>query len=516
MNLNERLRAAAASIAAPACALDVRRKLRQVETRYETVTSTTADTEKLDSDIELHAALERAYQAGVDARSRGDLTEAAHQLLIAADQQIGDASVQLAEVLVDLGDYTNALRWCAVAAADGFGEAAELAHRCRDRRDMIDQQRHHGQARVTARVNPRPLLSRPPFLTREDQAERDQFLAHATAITLGATALESFWTASELPWSIGAHPQWEGRPVTLWDVRQTEAATRALRTLDYQYGGANVRSAVLTQLGWAEPMLAGQGAEDIRKRLRTALADLHTLAGWVSFDANLIASARLHFTRALDLLSHTGNNGILAHVLWRAGRMYLHSDAPHEALKYFQLGEIAAEKTGDATLTALAVGSQAWVAGLMSNEDEAIHLLRRMRDELSAPLLEPSAPTYVTADALLATAGSAHAALARHTDARHAPSAIRLLTAALDVCEPSQARSRTFIFTAMSGSHLASDDITAARHTGYQALDTADNVVSRGLDGEFSTLKRDAEQHAHPTARMLANRIAERLLDRAS
>jgi tetratricopeptide (TPR) repeat protein len=507
VNLHDRLRAAADDIAAPACALDVRRRLREVEREYRSATSTPAGAGNLDLDIEFHAALERAYEAGIDARGRGDLQEAAHQLLVAADQQIGDAALVLAEVLIDLGDYDGAQRWCEAAARDGFDEAIRVAERCRERKAATEPMRIAAKAHLAARRAPVPG---PAAAHVGDDAERRRFLAHAEAIAMGATAIDSCGDTRGFAWPAAAHSHWRGRTVEMWDVRQTEAATRALRCLDHQYGGANVRSAVLTQLGWAEPMLAGSCAENVRKRLRTALADLHNLAGWVCFDAGFLDPARHHFTRAMDLLSHNGNDELLATVLWRAGRMYLHSGAPGEALKYFQLGELSAVRAGDRALVALVLGCQAWAAGLMDREHEARQLLQRMRDEP----VEHRTP-HVSAETLLITEGSAYAALARHIDSRYAPTAIRLLNAALVNSETDRPRSRTFLFATLAASQLANEEIPAAGRTGIRALDTADNIRSDGLDGEFRLLKHDADRHTHPAARLLADRIADRLLRRA-
>jgi hypothetical protein len=58
------------------------------------------------------------------------------------------------------------------------------------------------------------------------------------------------------------------------DVRQVEAATRALRSLDYQYGGGFCRDAAAAQALWAERLLANAENPEIRDRLRAAIADL--------------------------------------------------------------------------------------------------------------------------------------------------------------------------------------------------------------------------------------------------
>jgi transcriptional regulator with XRE-family HTH domain len=73
----------------------------------------------------------------------------------------------------------------------------------------------------------------------EQQAEEDEsvkrrnFLAHAAQVTMGAAVFGSS------PQAWGASPARTPAPghIGMTDVRQVEAATRALRALDYQYGG---------------------------------------------------------------------------------------------------------------------------------------------------------------------------------------------------------------------------------------------------------------------------------------
>src|SRR5690242_19000654 len=55
--------------------------------------------------------------------------------------------------------------------------------------------------------------------------------------------------------------------IGLTDVKQVEAATRAMRALDYQFGGGACRDAVVAQLSWAQRLLGASGTDDVRLRL---------------------------------------------------------------------------------------------------------------------------------------------------------------------------------------------------------------------------------------------------------
>ena len=83
-----------------------------------------------------------------------------------------------------------------------------------------------------------------PQAEEDESVKRRKFLSHAAAVTMGAAvfgAEESTWVPSNVqtpaPMRIG-----------MTDVQQIQAATKALRDLDYRYGGGTCRDAVVAQL----------------------------------------------------------------------------------------------------------------------------------------------------------------------------------------------------------------------------------------------------------------------------
>ena len=94
-----------------------------------------------------------------------------------------------------------------------------------------------------------------PEAEEPENVKRRKFLAHAAAVAVGAHVLgadSGSWVSNPVltpaPGRIG-----------MTDVRQVEAATRALRSLDYQYGGGFCRDAVVAQLSWGQQMLSASG-----------------------------------------------------------------------------------------------------------------------------------------------------------------------------------------------------------------------------------------------------------------
>ncbi len=65
------------------------------------------------------------------------------------------------------------------------------------------------------------------------------------------------------------------------------------------------------------------------------------------------------------------------------GRVYLHKEAPDDALKMFQLGVIAAQEAGSPLAVAVICANQAWAYAMMGREGQARTLIDRARDEFS-------------------------------------------------------------------------------------------------------------------------------------
>ncbi|NKE61944.1 hypothetical protein FXN61_36365 [Lentzea sp. PSKA42] len=243
--------------------------------------------ERLLAQHELDEAVERLYRLGETAERAGNPREAAVHFRVAADQHLGDAAVRLARALFALGETEEATRWCKVAVADGFTEAAELI--------------------------------------QENSTARQRFLEHAARIMVGAPTFD---------WLPSAAPAERVAP------ENVQARTRALRALDQQYGGIACHASVLEHLTAVEPMIL-VGDEE----MWTAVAEVHELAGWTAFDSGLPGVALPHFERALTLARQAENESLIASVLTRAGRMFLHHNAPDDALKAFQLGFVAAHNS---------------------------------------------------------------------------------------------------------------------------------------------------------------------------
>src|SRR3954451_3304680 len=303
----------------------------------------------------------------------------------------------------------------------------------------------------------------------DESVKRRRFLAHAAQVTMGAAV----FGPESGTWAAGpARTPAPGR-IGMTDVRQVEAATRALRSLDYQYGGGFCRDAVVAQLSWGQQMLSASGTDVVKQRLHVALADLHNLAGWTSFDIGLIDSARNHFGRALELAKAGNSNQLVANILYRMGRVYLHKEAPDDALKMFQLGQIAAQESGSELAVAVICANQAWAYAMMGHEDQTMKLIGRTRDEFARSGGGDAEDwvKFFNEDDVYAMIGTVHTVLAQQVDTKHTKYAIPALQRAISSYGDDMARSKTFNLSFLATNHLLDGDIDHGAKIGHQAVD---------------------------------------------
>lgn len=342
---------------------------------------------------------------------------------------------------------------------------------------------------------------------KEDEpVKRRKFLAHAAQVTMGAAVFGSVseaWAATPgktpAPGRIGAA-----------DVRQVEAATKALRAMDYQYGGGFCRDAVVAQLSWGQQMLQANGTEEVKSRLYTALADLHSLAGWTSFDIGLTDPARNHFAQALDLAKQGGNDPLVANILYRMGRVYLHQEFADDALKLFQLGQIAAQESGSELAVAVLCANEAWAYAMMGHDQQATKLLDRTKDEFSRADLTnaESWVRFFDETDLYAMIGTVHTVLAQHTDVTHTRYAIPALQRSSSAYGDDMARSKVFNLSALATNHLLEGDMDQGAKVGGRALECAEGIKSQRVEDRMQPLRQEAQKRSNnPHARELFDRI---------
>ncbi|GLZ33923.1 hypothetical protein Lesp02_61110 [Lentzea sp. NBRC 105346] len=250
------------------------------------------------------------------------------------------------------------------------------------------------------------------------------------------------------------------------DVEQLEAQTKALRSVDYQFGGGVCRDAVVVRIYWAQQLLSAEATDQVRRRLLSAVADLHNLAGWTSFDCGQVGAAYHHFDRALEFARH--DEELTTNIVYRRGRVHLHHGAPGDALAYFQRSALSP------LAASIMHANEAWAYARQSRAAEAVRALGKAQDAFERADHD-HAPDWVRfhdETDLTAMIGTVHAELG---DTRVA---IPALQRAIAEFGPTMARSWTFCLISLASCHFLDGDIDAGLIVGNQAVTAAEGLRS--------------------------------------
>ncbi|MFJ5992244.1 hypothetical protein [Lentzea sp. NPDC092896] len=296
------------------------------------------------------------------------------------------------------------------------------------------------------------------------------------------------------------------------DVRHVESLTSALRALDHEYGGGACRDACVALLNWANPLLDTASAGRVLHRLQVAIADLHNLAGWASFDMGLLESAHLHFGRAMGLARASGNSALEANIHYRMGRVHLHYELAEDALASFQRGLPIAQASGSTLAVSILHANEAWAFAKMGAERQALRQFARAEDEFGQSVAEDAPPWarfFDLAD-LVSIGGMVHTELARTCDVKYARTAIPLLTRAISAGGEETSRSQSFRLAALAMNHLVQNDTERAREVGEQAIAVSGPIRSARTRDRMRPLKQEAERlRGNEAADDLASRLGK-------
>jgi tetratricopeptide (TPR) repeat protein/transcriptional regulator with XRE-family HTH domain len=327
----------------------------------------------------------------------------------------------------------------------------------------------------------------------DESVKRRKLLAHGAAVMFGTTVLgadRGQWLPSPAQTPAPNH-------IGMVDVKQVEATTRAMRALDYQFGGGACRDAVVAQLSWAQRLLGASGKEEVRLRLFRALADLQNLAGWTTFDVGLLDSALSHFATALEFAQQSGDSSLLSNIMYRIGRVYLHQGDASHALKWFQMGQLAAQNSGSESAVAVLCSNEAWAYAMMGDDVQARKLLDRSRSELARanPEETPDWAKFYNQTDMYAMIGTVHNELAAY-ESRYAAVAIPAFDQALARYDDFMGRSQAFSLGMLATSYLRQGDVDHGIQVARKALMAASTVKSKRVTDRLRPLEIEAQRRA--------------------
>jgi transcriptional regulator with XRE-family HTH domain len=306
-------------------------------------------------------------------------------------------------------------------------------------------------------------------------AEVQSLLAHAAAVTMGVTSPN----ADRFSHVFDAATTPVPARIRNSDIQQIEHITAALRAMDYGCGEGACRDAVIAQTRWVSRLLHTQASDDVRQRLHLTLGDLHSLAGWTSMDVGLRQAARAHFAHALIQARTSRDTSLIANVLYRIGRLHLHDGMAAEALRFFQLGQIAAQESGCALTVAMLCATEAWAYAVLGDARQMTNFLGKAGDEVARAERDTSAVwvRFFSDVEITALTGMAHLALS-YTRPAYVESARAILAQMLTARNTDMARSRAFDLTALATACLRDGDIDNGVCLGWKVAIVADRLSS--------------------------------------
>jgi transcriptional regulator with XRE-family HTH domain len=214
-----------------------------------------------------------------------------------------------------------------------------------------------------------------PIAETED-VKRRNYLITATSIFFGGRAVFGLAKPIVEPTKYQTQPP---RIVKRSDVKALRALTAEMRALGRAGNGGMPN--VLTPIAVDKERFLRIDADSDKTAiaLRSALAEMHTLAGWCAHDMNLVDTARWHYSRATTLAGEADDIAEVVSATWHAAIMERDHD-PDFALKLLQLAQARGSEIITPTMNAALHVSSARACSLMGRHDDVHRYLSRARD----------------------------------------------------------------------------------------------------------------------------------------
>lgn len=333
--------------------------------------------------------------------------------------------------------------------------------------------------------------------TRSDAVHEDSPPA-ATQMLSGTDLTKAVHPLLYLPVEPLPAPTRPGRQIGRSDVLAIQQTTNAFRTLDNTHGGGLSRLAVVGQLQ-AVTMMAthARSNETVGRELFAAIADLASVAGWMTHDIGRHAEAQTYLLQGLQAAKQAGPTGagIAGHLLNCLARQANHLGRAEDALELVQTAQYATRKLPPGRLTAILHALEARCHAVLGHLPQTSNAIGATQDALAhadTTTETPSWATWFDTAEYHVTIG-----VCEHIAAHHAPSrtarAIEMIRTGTAQRPAERTRSRAFDGIALSRAYLSAGQLDAAAETSATALALLGQVTStrvidrlRELDHELA------------------------------
>lgn len=290
-------------------------------------------------------------------------------------------------------------------------------------------------------------------------------------------------------------------------VEGIRAVTATFRDLDNRQGGALSRKAVIGQLDAAVDMLNSCTYTAATGRaLFSAVADLGSVAGWMSFDAGRHTSAQRLFVTALRAASEGDDKALGAHILQCMARQMSHLDHYDDALDLVALAKYGARRRMSPAAVSMLASLESRFHAILGNLDDSERAADHAQDAFTriTPAEEPTHMAFFDTAELSATLGMAHQIAAKNSTGSHrsrrAEKSVLLINEALANRPDHRVRSKAFDHLGLARTHVAAGELDGALQEAGRAVELFGAVESSRVADRLVELHDEAEPFANGQA----------------
>lgn len=274
--------------------------------------------------------------------------------------------------------------------------------------------------------------------------------------------------------------RYEAAPVGSEEVAALERSVDVFRAWDASRGGGLQRKAVVGQLNEVGGMLAYHHPHDLQRRLWGVAANLAGLAGWMSHDVGLEATAQKYFVIAVHAAREGGDRPRAGEALSRAARQMVHLGRPDDALDLMQLAKSGSGQQTLPRTRAMLYTIEAWAQASMGRGQAMKRTLGEAEDLFVSDRGDVPPPSWMQmfdeAD-LHGMQALAYRTLADH-DPGAAPTAQYHAKQALELRAKDRQRSTIFDYISLASACFLGDDPDQAERYARLALLTIGETSS--------------------------------------
>lgn len=294
------------------------------------------------------------------------------------------------------------------------------------------------------------------------------------------------------------------------DVARVREATDVFRTWDNAHGGLS-RDAVVAQLRATTKLLHNARPSDaVGRDLFSAVADLASVAAWMTYDTGRHAQAQRYFLLGLDAAREAGDSAIAAHLLNCMARQASHLGRIEDALELVELAQYGTRRLPPGRTRAVLCALEARCRATLGDIGGFTRAVGASHDALEHAT--PDDPTFVQwfdhAEHQV-TIGVCHL-IASQRRPEHAAIAVRAIHEGTALRPRGRVRSRAFDQIALARAYTANGELDGADTATTAALHLMGDLGSTRVPGRLAEL--DVELAAvGPAAAPTRERIATAL-----